>query len=86
MGQKINPRSMRLQVDKDWSSKWFADKEYATFLVNDIHIRRTIDKQLNRRASVSRVDIERSPNLVIVTIYTAKPGVVIGRGGVGASI
>ncbi|HUC86926.1 MAG TPA: 30S ribosomal protein S3 [Candidatus Saccharimonadales bacterium] len=84
MGQKVNPRSMRLQIDKDWSSKWFADKEYATQLINDVHIRRALTKQLNRRAGVSRVDIERSPNLVTVTIYTAKPGVVIGRGGAGA--
>jgi len=84
MGQKVNPRSMRLQVDKDWSSKWFADKDYATQLINDVHIRRAIEKKLNRRAAVSRVDVERSPNLVTVTIYTAKPGVVIGRGGAGA--
>ncbi len=86
MGQKVNPRSMRLQVDKDWSSKWFADKEYANYLINDVQIRRAIDKQLSRRASVARVDIERSPNLVTVTIYTAKPGVVIGRGGSGAEL
>lgn len=84
MGQKVNPRSMRLQVDKDWSSKWFAEKDYSTYLINDIHIRRAIEKHLSRRAGVSRVDIERSPNLVTVTIYTAKPGVVIGRGGSGA--
>jgi len=84
MGQKINPRSMRLQVDKDWSSKWFADKDYATQLINDVQIRRLLDKQLSRRASVSRVDIERSPSLVTISIYTAKPGVVIGRGGAGA--
>jgi small subunit ribosomal protein S3 len=84
MGQKVNPRSMRLQVNKDWSSKWFADRDYADFLINDVAIRRAIDKKLNRRASVSRVDIERSPSLVTVTIYTAKPGVVIGRGGSSA--
>src|SRR4051812_27363240 len=84
MGQKVNPRSMRLQVDKDWSSKWFADKEYADYLINDVQVRKAIAKHLSRRASVSRVDIERSPNLVTMTIYTAKPGVVIGRGGSGA--
>lgn len=85
MGQKINPRSMRLQVDKDWSSKWFSSKkEYVDYLINDIKVRKAVDKKLNRRASVSRVDIERSPNLVTVTIYTAKPGVVIGRGGSSA--
>lgn len=84
MGQKVNPRSLRLQVDKDWSSKWFAGKDYATKLVNDIQVRRLLGKQLNRRAGVARVDIERSPNLTTVTIFTAKPGVVIGRGGAGA--
>ncbi len=84
MGQKVNPRSMRLQVNKDWSSKWFAEKDYATQLINDVQVRRTLDKKLNRRAGVSRVDIERSPSLVTITIYTAKPGVVIGRGGSGA--
>jgi small subunit ribosomal protein S3 len=84
MGQKVNPRSLRLQLDKDWSSKWFATRDYVDYLINDVKIRRTAEKKLNRRASVSRVDIERSPNLVTVTIYTAKPGVVIGRGGVGA--
>jgi small subunit ribosomal protein S3 len=84
MGQKINPRSMRLQVDKDWSSKWFATKDYAAQLINDVKIRRAIEKKLSRRASVCRIDVERSPSLVTVTIYTAKPGVVIGRGGSGA--
>ena len=84
MGQKVNPRSLRLQLDKDWSSKWFATRDYVDYLINDIKIRKTVEKQLNRRASVSRVDVERSPNLVTVSIYTAKPGVVIGRGGASA--
>lgn len=84
MGQKVNPRSMRLQVDKDWSSKWYADKGYADQLVEDIKLRRATENKLSRRAGVSRIDIERSPNLTTVTIYTAKPGVVIGRGGSGA--
>ena len=84
MGQKINPRSFRLQLDKDWQSKWFADKEYGNQLIQDIKLRRATEKKLGRRASVSRIDIERSPKLITVTIYTAKPGVVIGRGGSGA--
>jgi small subunit ribosomal protein S3 len=84
MGQKVNPRSMRLQIDKDWQSKWFADKEYADQLVQDIKLRRAAEKKLGRRAGVARIDIERSPNLITFTIYTAKPGVVIGRGGSGA--
>lgn len=84
MGQKVNPRSMRLQLDKDWQSKWFATKDYATFLIQDVKLRKAAEKKLGRRAGVSRIDIERSPNLITVTVYTAKPGVVIGRGGSGA--
>ncbi len=85
MGQKVNPRSLRLQVDKDWQSKWFASKQtYADQLVEDVKLRRAVEGKLSRRAGVSRVDIERSPNLITVTIYTSKPGVVIGRGGSGA--
>lgn len=83
MGQKVNPRSLRLQVDKDWQSKWFATKDYALYLVADIKLRRAIDAKLGKRAGVSRVDIERSPNVLLVTIHTSKPGVVIGRGGSG---
>lgn len=85
MGQKVNPRSLRLQVDKDWQSKWFASKQtYADQLVEDVKLRRAVEGKLSRRAGVSRIDIERSPNLITVTIYTSKPGVVIGRGGSGA--
>jgi small subunit ribosomal protein S3 len=86
MGQKVNPISMRLQVNKDWRSKWFASRrEYVTFLDQDLKIRRHIEENLTRRAGIQKVDIERSPNSVSVTIYTAKPGVVIGRGGAGAT-
>ena len=84
MGQKVNPRSLRLQVDKDWQSKWYADKDYASFLIEDIKLRRAVEAKLGKRASVARIDVERSPNVLVVTIYTAKPGVVIGRGGTGA--
>jgi small subunit ribosomal protein S3 len=84
MGQKINPRSMRLQIDHDWQSRWYADKDYATFLIQDIKIRRLLAGKLSKRAGVARVDIERSPGQIVVTIHTSKPGVVIGRGGSGA--
>jgi small subunit ribosomal protein S3 len=84
MGQKINPRSMRLQIDKDWQSKWFGGRDYASNLIGDIKLRRAAEKKLGRRASAARIDIERSPKLITVTVYTAKPGVVIGRGGSGA--
>lgn len=86
MGQKVNPISMRLQVNKDWRSKWFANKkEYALYLKQDLAARRLIITKLGSRAAISKVDIERSPNLVSVTIQTAKAGVVIGRGGAGAA-
>ena len=86
MGQKVNPISMRLQVNKDWRSKWFAGKkEYAEYLKRDLSARDLIIKKLGSRAAISKVDIERSPNLVTVTIQTAKAGVVIGRGGSGAA-
>lgn len=84
MGQKINPRSMRLQIDRDWQSRWYADRDYANFLIQDLKLRGAIQKKLTKRAGVARIDIERSPGQMIVTIHTSKPGVVIGRGGSGA--
>ena len=86
MGQKVNPISMRLQVNKDWRSKWFVDKkDYAKFLKDDLAVRRLISKKLGSRAAINKVEITRTPNLVTVTIATAKAGVVIGRGGSGAT-
>lgn len=85
MGQKVNPISMRLQVNKDWRSRWFADKrEYAKYLTQDLAVRRLVQTKIGSRGAINKVDIERSPNLVTVTITTAKAGVVIGRGGSGA--
>lgn len=85
MGQKVNPISMRLQVNKDWRSKWFASKkDYASYLTQDLTVRRMVQDKLGARAAINKIDIERSPNLVTVTIVTAKAGVVIGRGGAGA--
>ncbi len=87
MGQKVNPISMRLQVNKNWRSKWFAPKrDYANFLTQDLAVRRLIDSKVGSRGAVNTVDIERSPNLVTITINTAKAGVVIGRGGAGAQL
>lgn len=86
MGQKVNPISYRLQVNKDWRSKWFVDKRnYAEFLKVDLAVRKLIKDKLGSRAAINKVDITRTPNLVTVTIATAKAGVVIGRGGVGAT-
>lgn len=82
MGHKVNPVSMRLQVNKKWKSKWFAGKrEFAAALHEDIRIRELIENQLDRRAAVDQVEIERSHNALTVTVFTARPGVVIGRGG-----
>ncbi len=84
MGQKVNPISMRLQVNKDWRSKWFVNKrDYAAYLADDLKVRKLIDTSMGSRAAINKVDIERSPNLVTVTVTTAKAGVVIGRGGSG---
>jgi len=85
MGQKVNPISMRLQVNKDWRSKWFVNKrDYAKYLSDDLKVRSIVQNKLGSRAAINKLDIERSPNLVTVTIHTAKAGVVIGRGGQGA--
>lgn len=84
MGQKVNPISMRLQVNRDWRSKWFADKrDYARYLAQDLQVRKYIEGKFSTRATIQKIDIERSPNLATVTIHTAKAGVVIGRGGAG---
>ena len=85
MGQKVNPISYRLQISKDWRSKWFATKkDYASFLTQDLAVRRMVQAKVGSRGAINKIDIERSPNLVTVTIVTAKAGVVIGRGGSGA--
>ena len=80
MGQKVNPNGLRLGVNKTWQSNWFADKDYAVKLNNDIKIREYILKTLSD-AAVSSVEIERRKDKVEVKIHTAKPGVIIGRGG-----
>ncbi len=80
MGQKVNPNGLRLGVNKSWQSNWYADKDYAIKLNNDIKIREYLLKSLND-AAVSSVEIERKTDKVDVKIHTAKPGVIIGRGG-----
>jgi small subunit ribosomal protein S3 len=86
MGQKVNPLSMRLQVNKNWRSRWFAGtkRDYAKFLTEDLQVRKLIEAKNGSRSAINRIDIERSPALVTVTVQTAKAGVVIGRGGQGA--
>lgn len=86
MGQKVNPISFRLQVHKNWDSRWFASKkDFATWLKEDIKIRELIEKKFASRPTIARIEIERSANLITVTIHTAKAGVVIGRGGAGVT-
>ncbi len=81
MGQKVDPRGLRLGVNKDWQSKWYAEgEEYVKSLNNDIKIREYLTKEL-KDAAVSEIDIERKNNRIDIKIYTAKPGVIIGRGG-----
>ena len=80
MGQKVNPNGLRLGVNKTWLSNWYADKDYAVKLNNDIKIREYLLKTLSD-AAVSSIDIDRRKDKVEVKIHTAKPGVIIGRGG-----
>jgi len=80
VGQKVHPVGLRIGVIRDWESKWFAGKDYSTLLHEDIKIREYVSKRLND-ASVSKIEIERAANRVNVTIHTAKPGMVIGKGG-----
>ena len=83
MGQKVHPYSFRLGVSTDWKSKWFSEKEYVHFVNEDWRIRDYLKRELVRGA-VSRVDIERTRDRLIVDIHTARPGVVIGRKGAEA--
>ncbi len=80
MGQKVNPHGLRVGVIKNWDSKWYADAEFADYLVEDYNIRTYLKKKLYN-AGVSKIEIERTTDRVKVILYTAKPGVVIGKGG-----
>ena len=80
MGQKINPIGLRVGIIKDWESKWYADKEYADLLHEDIKIREYLEERL-KMSAVSKIEIERAANRVNITIHTGKPGMVIGKGG-----
>ena len=83
MGQKVNPKGIRLGIIRDWDSKWYASgKQYQQYLLSDIKARDLLFKKL-KDASVSRISIERSENSAKVVIYTARPGVVIGKKGAG---
>ena len=80
MGQKVNPHGLRVGVIKDWDSRWYAEDSFADYLVEDYNIRKFLKKKLYS-AGVSKIEIERASDRVKIIIYTAKPGVVIGKGG-----
>src|SRR5207247_10783103 len=80
MGRKVNPYGFRLGVSRTWTAKWYADKEYTDLIKEDITIRKLVERRL-ANASVSQVEIERGINHVTVTVHSAKPGIVIGKGG-----
>ena len=85
MGRKVHPYGFRLGVARTWNAKWYADKEYTDLLKEDIKIRTLVTKRL-ANASVSQVEIERGINHVTVTVHTAKPGIVIGKGGANVEL
>jgi small subunit ribosomal protein S3 len=80
LGRKVHPYGFRLGTSRTWNAKWYADKSYGALLKEDITIRQLVNRRLSN-ASVSLVDIERGINHVTVTVHTAKPGIVIGKGG-----
>ena len=83
MGQKVNPHGARVGVIMDWSGRWYAEKkDFANYLESDYRLRKML-KEKHNAAGISRIDIERSAGKVAVTLFTAKPGVVIGKGGAG---
>jgi small subunit ribosomal protein S3 len=82
MGQKVNPKSFRIGVTKNWNSKWFSKRDFSSFLKQDIMIRKYIKNKL-KEAGVAKIEIERSAEKINIIIYAVRPGVIIGRSGVG---
>ena len=80
MGQKVNPHGLRVGIIKDWDTKWYAEKEFANYLVEDVKIRKFIKKKLYS-SGISKIAIERTAERVKITVFTAKPGIVLGRNG-----
>lgn len=81
MGQKVNPHGLRVGVIKDWDSKWYAEKDYADYLVEDYNLRKFLKKKLYQ-AGISKIEIERASERIKIDIHTAKPGIIIGKGGI----
>ena len=82
MGHKISPTSFRTGINKDWMSRWFGGRKYVAFLKDDIAVRTFLDKKL-KNMSIDRIELERGTDMLNVIIYTARPGLLIGRGGGG---
>ena len=80
MGQKVNPHGLRVGIIKDWDTKWYAEKDFADYLVEDVKIRKFIKNKLYA-SGVSKIGIERTAGRVKVSVHTAKPGIVIGKNG-----
>lgn len=80
MGQKVNPHGLRVGIIKDWDSRWYEEKKFSDYLIEDYNLRKYLKKKLYA-AGISKIEIERITTKVNITIYTAKPGVVIGKGG-----
>lgn len=80
MGHKVHPYGFRLGINRDWRAKWYAEKNYARFLLDDIRLRKVVEQKCSGGA-VARVEIERSGDEVYLTLYSARPGILIGRGG-----
>jgi len=80
LGQKVHPRGFRLGINRDWEAKWYAGKNYARFLLDDLKLREVVEQKCAGGA-VARVEIERSGDEVYITLYSARPGILIGRGG-----
>lgn len=83
MGQKVNPKSIRLKINELWQSKWYSKQSYRDNLIADLKIRRSLEKKL-KEAAISKITINRDSNKVTIDIHTGRPGIVIGRGGAGA--
>lgn len=80
MGQKVNPHGLRVGIIKNWDSRWYEEKKFSDYLVEDYHIRKFLKKKLYA-AGIAKIEIERITTKIFITIYTAKPGIVIGKGG-----
>ncbi|MFA6594509.1 MAG: 30S ribosomal protein S3 [Candidatus Buchananbacteria bacterium] len=83
MGQKVNAKGLRLKINKTWESRWFTENDFSEYLKQDVRIRRFVMKKF-RNLGISKVEIERSPNAIVLNIHASRPGLIIGRGGSGA--